>query len=753
MVLFAANAVLWWGWGPAVERGWATNSDFYIRRNFGGFSFILGLPIFTAIIMGDPVIRDFRLGVDSIIFSKPVHRASYLLGKFFGNFFVLVCCQSAFAITLFLLQWVPFSGMVTLPVRVTPYFKHFFIGVVITHLVLAAVYFAAGTLTRNAKVVYGLAVCFYPVFIGYQFLLRELPPVFRVLLDPVGFNSGSRFDPWSQSADFLNQYVVHYGLSAYANRASMIIISALVLLLVYLRFAIESPNKRSEHFTKLPLSEIPDRIAYSGPSYGLVDLRAVDKSEPRPAIGTLAVVRFERVRKFAAIAYNEVLLNSKRVAPCVMALLCAGNGLLWWGWGPATGRGWAVNSDAFIAFALPAYSFMMLPLLTAVFMADPVIRDFRAEINPLIFSKPVSRAEYLLGKFFGSFFVLACGQSAFVVMWFVLQAVPKQGVVTHGFRVIPYIKHFLVFVVITHLTFAAVSFTVGTLTRNAKIGYGLGVLFYPLIAAYNIVLLNSLPMQWRAVLDPLLMRWEKMEHSSSAEYVNHHIVVYDADLMVNRAAMILIAAICLAILYVRFSTSERSGPSEKLSVLNLSTAVERVYYPERSLPIAVDESERTDFRTDRMLTSAAVPEVVRVNEGIRANANKLITALGVEFRLLYAERSLVVIMPLSIFFSILEVAFYNILPHVSQSAAYATNTAKLLLPILPFISLLFSPSDGPKPLLSSFPSLLGESSTIAFSGGFPDSQVFLEWSSVSSFSTSFCFSTFSSISPSEFSSP
>src|ERR1700741_61474 len=211
MVLFVSNAVLWWGWGPAVERGWATNSEFYIARNLGGFAFILGLPIFTAVIMGDPVVRDFRLNVYPLIFSKQVGRASYLLGKFFGNFFVLVCCQSTFAITLFLLQWVPFSGMITLPVRVVPYFKHFFIVVVISHLVLAAVYFAVGTLTRNAKVVYVLAACFYPVFIAYQFLLGELPAVFRVLLNPIGFNFDSRIDPWSHSAEFLDQYVVSYG--------------------------------------------------------------------------------------------------------------------------------------------------------------------------------------------------------------------------------------------------------------------------------------------------------------------------------------------------------------------------------------------------------------------------------------------------------------------------------------------------------------------------------------------------------------
>jgi hypothetical protein len=47
----------------------------------------------------------------------------------------------------------------------------------------------------------------------------------------------------------------------------------------------------------------------------------------------------------------------------------------------------AVNSDFFIAGVLPPYSFLFLPLFTALFMADPVSRDFRLGIDPLIFSK------------------------------------------------------------------------------------------------------------------------------------------------------------------------------------------------------------------------------------------------------------------------------------------------------------------------------------------------------------------------------
>ncbi|HKN84952.1 MAG TPA: ABC transporter permease subunit, partial [Pyrinomonadaceae bacterium] len=188
------------------------------------------------------------------------------------------------------------------------------------------------------------------------------------------------------------------------------------------------------------------------------------------------------------------------VAPYAIAILCGGNALLWWAKGPATGQGWATNADFFIAGVLPPYSFLFLPLFTALMMADPAIRDFRVGIDPLIFSKPVNRAEYLLGKFFGNFFVLACCQSAFSITFFVLQWIPKRGMVVQDKKFFLYPKHFFVFVVISHLVLTAIYFTVGTLTRSAKIVYGLGVAFYPLYITYQTVVLKGLSTRWRLCL-------------------------------------------------------------------------------------------------------------------------------------------------------------------------------------------------------------------------------------------------------------
>jgi ABC-2 type transport system permease protein len=379
---------------------------------------------------------------------------------------------------------------------------------------------------------------------------------------------------------------------------------------------------------------------------------------------------------------NEVLLNSKRVAPYVLMVLFVGNALLWWGRGPAVQLGWATNSDWYIVRNLLAFSFLLgLPIFNAVIMGDPVIRDFRTGVDPLIFSKPVTRAQYLFGKFFGNFFVLVCCQAVFPLTQMVLQAFPTSRMIVLPIRVFPYFKHFFFFLVITHLALAAFYFTVGTLTRNSKIVYGLAAGFYPLFITYGLLVLRPLPFRWQVMFDPMLLgaslRGNGFLHS--AEFLNQYVVPYTADMIANRVAMILLAALCLAILYVRFTIAERSGNAEKSATLNLSTAPERIYYPESLPATRLDEFEKPDYAAKSFLPHVALPDVAKVNEGIRATVNKLIAALGVEFRLLRAERSLVVVMPLAICLSILEVAFYNIAPDVSYSAAYATNTAKLLM--------------------------------------------------------------------------
>ncbi len=394
---------------------------------------------------------------------------------------------------------------------------------------------------------------------------------------------------------------------------------------------------------------------------------------------------------FGAIFQTEVLLNAQRVAPYAMALLFGGNALLWWGWGPAASRGWATNSEYFIASMLPVFSFMTLPLFTAVIMGDPVIRDFRTGVTPLIFSKPVRPATYLLGKFCGNFFVLVCCQAAFPLTLCLLQGFRRPHMLVQPVRVLPYFKHFFVLVVISQLVLAAIHFTVGTMTRNAKIVYGLAVSFYPLYIAYQVGLLKSLPPRWRTALDPLLMNWQQANtQGRSAEWLNQLAVSYDADVLANRALMILIAALCLTILYVRFTMVERAKQYEgsgSLTTINLAPSAEwldpgaaSLRYPLPAQALVAD--------THRQVV--ALPKVGMATAGGRAYLTQLRAAVGIELRLLSAERGLIVIVPLSTLMCVVSMASNQPVPDGLYTAAYAVRTAESLLLFLVAIAVFFT---------------------------------------------------------------
>jgi ABC-type transport system involved in multi-copper enzyme maturation permease subunit len=382
---------------------------------------------------------------------------------------------------------------------------------------------------------------------------------------------------------------------------------------------------------------------------------------------------------FAAVFQNEVLLNSKRVAPYALMILFAAYAVLLWGHGPAVRLGWATNSDFYIVRNLLAVSFLFFPIFNAVIMCDPVIRDFRTEIDPLIFSKPISRAAYLLGKFFGNFFVLVCCQAAFPLMLLVLQAFRTSQMIVQPVRVFPYFKHFLFFAVITHLVMAAFYFTVGTLTRNAKIVYGLAVCFYPLYISYGVFLLRGLPLRGRMLLDPMLLGATLRGNGflNTADFLNQYVVSYTPDMILNRALMGVVATVCLTILYFRFAITKPNRNAEKFNVLNLSTAAERLYYdPETFEAARSDQFEKCDFEAEVRRDSVPLPVVVRNNDGVKANLRKLVAAAALELRLLRSEKSLIVMIPLAVLISFLELPFSASVSDVSHSFAFASSSAQ-----------------------------------------------------------------------------
>ena len=375
--------------------------------------------------------------------------------------------------------------------------------------------------------------------------------------------------------------------------------------------------------------------------------------------------------EFAAIFQYEVILNSKRIAPYALILLFAGNAILWWGWSAAATYGWATNGDFNIVRNFQGFSFILgLPLFNALIMGDPVIRDFNGRIDPLIFSKPISRASYLLGKFWANFFVFVCCIAAFMLTSLLLQWVPLPRLVVLPVRVVPYFKHFFLIPVISHLLLGVVFFTLATLKRNAKFAYAAAVAFYPLYFAYQLLFLRNLPLDWRIVLDPMMLSTFNIPRDrwADADWVNQIVISYSSGMIANRALVVVLVALILMVLYFRFTTTEEDNWSGESLTLNLATPVDTVHI----LPAATVEHRLHEVVRPKV----SIPAVALVNQGTRANLRKLVAATSVELTLLRHERSLIVLVPLALVIAFLSLPFSIVASGVATSAMFAGSSVR-----------------------------------------------------------------------------
>lgn len=362
---------------------------------------------------------------------------------------------------------------------------------------------------------------------------------------------------------------------------------------------------------------------------------------------------------FRAVVRAEAVFNARRVLPYALIALFAGNAVLWWGRGPATHHGWATNSEFYIARLFVMFGFMTLPLFTALMMADPVNRDFDLGIDPLIFSKPIRRLQYLAGKFLGNFLVLSCCQAAFAITLIALQAIQLSDMVVLPPRVLPYLQHFIVVTMVSQLTLAALFFAIGTIARSTSMVYICAISGYFLYVAWQILVLRGLSPHLRTLLDPLLMNWlSAAERTQTPAALDQFVPAYDADLLLNRAGMLAIAIAALAVLQRVFARRE---------LVSVSSSPRAGTGIDLAAPVHAEH---------RPSLGVAIPTVPVALAGAQAKLRQFAAVLWTELRLLRAERGILVLLPLSVLLMALNLAIFDVAPDVTYSGGFARRVAE-----------------------------------------------------------------------------
>jgi len=220
------------------------NAPFVIYTFHGILSFVALLMV-TAFVNGT-AIRDFTSNSSQIIFSTPVSKPAYLIGKFLGSTFVAALPLLGVSLGIILGSWMPWLD----PLRVGPtlpsaHLQGFVVMSVPNVFFSAAVIFAVAVLQRSTMASFITAIA---LFVGYSIassLLEDMEnKVLGSLLDPFGSSAFAEMSQYWTVDQKNTAGIPMHGLLLW-NRLLWIGISLLILGFGYWRFSFTDRRQRA----------------------------------------------------------------------------------------------------------------------------------------------------------------------------------------------------------------------------------------------------------------------------------------------------------------------------------------------------------------------------------------------------------------------------------------------------------------------------------------------------------------------------
>lgn len=142
--------------------------------------------VITSAIMGVGVLRDFEHKTESLIFSNPIRKFDYLLGRYLGSFVVTLFVFSGIVIGFVLGEFVPWrDAEKLLPFNFWSYIHPFLFYVVPNLFFTSVIFFIVGALSRKMMIVYIQWIVLFFLYQTTVILTREVDNQdIASLLDP-----------------------------------------------------------------------------------------------------------------------------------------------------------------------------------------------------------------------------------------------------------------------------------------------------------------------------------------------------------------------------------------------------------------------------------------------------------------------------------------------------------------------------------------------------------------------------------------
>lgn len=202
-------------------------------------------------------------------------------------------------------------------------------------------------------------------------------------------------------------------------------------------------------------------------------------------------------------------------------------------------------------------AFLNLPLLliTSAVMGMAVIRDFDCHIDQLIFTNPITKTQYLAGRFIGSFIVMVLLSLAIPIGSMageLLSTKPASEMLP--FSAWNYLNSFLLIVLPNTFFLSAIYFAGGAISKKTVVIYTQGIILLIFISIVDEgVIETSKNLELATLFDFYLVQLLNLETKYwSAAEINTQLIPISGSILINRFIYLGIGAAALALTFWRF---------------------------------------------------------------------------------------------------------------------------------------------------------------------------------------------------------
>lgn len=151
------------------------------------------MTLIASAIVGVAVLRDFEHNTEAIMFSTPIKKFGYLMGRFWGSYVVLLFVATSLPLAFMIGDlWPTREADRLLPFNIVTFWQPYLIFVVPNMFFCGAIFFASGALSRKSIVIYTQGILLLVLYLASQSMLRDLEQKeLAAMLDPFGVRAFS----------------------------------------------------------------------------------------------------------------------------------------------------------------------------------------------------------------------------------------------------------------------------------------------------------------------------------------------------------------------------------------------------------------------------------------------------------------------------------------------------------------------------------------------------------------------------------